>query len=162
MSLDAVEVDVSDVFAMGQTYVALSRCTALEGLYLSKPIEPKHCKANSSVVAFLGKLSSSSPASGTPTFVALNGFVFVFEGQFKTHSKKSLAKMVRNAGARQGRKESKKEILFVLNLSFHSNKELLLLLTATPLSLTPSLGRPKQISQSSAGPKTWLSGPRKR
>ncbi len=32
MSLDAVEVDVSDTFAQGQTYVALSRCTELEGV----------------------------------------------------------------------------------------------------------------------------------
>lgn len=31
LSLDSVEVDVLDVFAAGQTYVALSRCTSLEG-----------------------------------------------------------------------------------------------------------------------------------
>jgi ATP-dependent DNA helicase PIF1 len=95
MSLDAVEVDVTDVFALGQTYVALSRCTSIEGLYLTKPIEKKHCKANSDVVSFHAQHFALKPI-----VLPLQGRVFVVEGQFKTHSKKDLSTLIRKAGAK--------------------------------------------------------------
>ena len=34
MSIDRVVVDLSDGFAAGQAYVALSRCTSLQGLQI--------------------------------------------------------------------------------------------------------------------------------
>ena len=40
-------------FAHGQTYVALSRCTSLEGLVLKKPLEKKHILMDWRVVRFL-------------------------------------------------------------------------------------------------------------
>ncbi len=43
-------------FAHGQTYVALSRCTSLEGIILKKPIEKKHLLLDWRVVKFLSDL----------------------------------------------------------------------------------------------------------
>ena len=41
-------------FDYGQIYVALSRVKNLDGLYLSKPIEPRVVKANPEVLKFYG------------------------------------------------------------------------------------------------------------
>ena len=51
-TLDMAEMDIGrDVFACGQTYVALSRIRSLEGLYLSG-FDPKKIKANTKVKEF--------------------------------------------------------------------------------------------------------------
>lgn len=44
-------------FAHGQTYVALSRCTTLEGLYLSQPIERDDIKIDPIVVSFMEQVT---------------------------------------------------------------------------------------------------------
>jgi ATP-dependent exoDNAse (exonuclease V) alpha subunit len=41
------------VFTSGQTYVALSRCTCLEGMVLKKPIEKKHIWSDYNIVKFI-------------------------------------------------------------------------------------------------------------
>ena len=43
----------SGAFAHGQTYVALSRCTHLEGLILKKPILKRHILLDDDVVQFM-------------------------------------------------------------------------------------------------------------
>lgn len=43
-------------FAHGQLYVALSRCTSLEGLVLKRPIERQHVLLDKAVVEFMGKI----------------------------------------------------------------------------------------------------------
>lgn len=59
-------IDLSDggTFTEGQLYVALSRATHLEGLFLRHPIERKHLKVHPAVMDFLGSLESplSPPA----------------------------------------------------------------------------------------------------
>jgi len=50
----AMAVDRSNCFAPGQAYVALSRLTTLEGMYLTK-FEPEAIRASSAAVAFYKK-----------------------------------------------------------------------------------------------------------
>jgi ATP-dependent exoDNAse (exonuclease V) alpha subunit len=41
------------MFAPGQMYVALSRCTSLEGLYLKSPVKREHIIVDAKVKAFM-------------------------------------------------------------------------------------------------------------
>jgi ATP-dependent exoDNAse (exonuclease V) alpha subunit len=43
-------------FMPGQVYVALSRCTSLEGLILKKPLHPRHIWSDQEVVSFVNSL----------------------------------------------------------------------------------------------------------
>ncbi len=53
-TFDKVILDIGrGTFAHGQAYVALSRCTALEGLVLKKPLQKKHILMDWRVVKFL-------------------------------------------------------------------------------------------------------------
>ena len=60
---DAVEVDYSSkrAFAPGQTYVALSRCTNFDTLYLTVPITPQDVKANQEVIEFMHNKFQAKP-----------------------------------------------------------------------------------------------------
>jgi hypothetical protein len=48
-------------FMSGQVYVALSRCTSLEGLILKKPIYPQHIWSDREVITFLSNLDPHIP-----------------------------------------------------------------------------------------------------
>jgi ATP-dependent exoDNAse (exonuclease V) alpha subunit len=48
-----VILDIATTFAHGQMYVALSRCTTLEGMVLKRLIKPAHVKADYQVAQFL-------------------------------------------------------------------------------------------------------------
>lgn len=50
-------------FTPGQVYVALSRCTSLEGLVLKKPIQKHHMWMNAEVAKFLARLGSQKLAA---------------------------------------------------------------------------------------------------
>lgn len=53
---DSVTIDLSTgTFAPGQMYVALSRATSMEGLYLKMPIQRKHIIVDPKVAAFMAK-----------------------------------------------------------------------------------------------------------
>jgi len=55
-TFDRVIIDIgSGTFAHGQMYVALSRCTTLEGIVLKKPVLKKHIWTNYQVMDFLTK-----------------------------------------------------------------------------------------------------------
>ncbi len=56
-TFDKVIIDIgSGTFAHGQLYVALSRCTTLEGIVLRKKIEKKHIMMDQRIVDFLKKI----------------------------------------------------------------------------------------------------------
>lgn len=52
-TLDKIKVDLSSgAFASGQVYVALSRCTAIDGITLERPIQPKDVSCDQEVKRF--------------------------------------------------------------------------------------------------------------
>lgn len=57
-TFDSIYVDLGGgAFAEGQTYVALSRATTLEGIYLKQPVRKSDIKINGSVKAFINRLA---------------------------------------------------------------------------------------------------------
>lgn len=65
-TLDRLVVDLrGGAFDFGQVYVALSRCTSLEGLVLTRPVQPKDLKTDRRIVRFLR--SSTAAAAATRT-----------------------------------------------------------------------------------------------
>jgi len=52
MTLDLLQCDVSECFAPGQTYVALSRASTVEGLGLTAPMRAEHVQADPTLVAY--------------------------------------------------------------------------------------------------------------
>jgi len=63
LTFDRVIIDAEAAFAHGQVYVALSRCTSLEGLILSSPINTYGIKSDSSIISFNNKISRNQPDS---------------------------------------------------------------------------------------------------
>ncbi len=64
-TFDRVIIDLGrGAFAHGQTYVALSRCTTLEGLILKQPLKKKHVLTDYRIMKFLtGRISDFQPES---------------------------------------------------------------------------------------------------
>lgn len=58
-------------FAPGQTYVALSRITALDGLYLTRPLRPSDIIVDEDVRRFMSRANRTPPS--TPITPALDG-----------------------------------------------------------------------------------------
>jgi ATP-dependent exoDNAse (exonuclease V) alpha subunit len=57
---DAAVIDLaSGAFAAGQTYVALSRLTTLDGLYLTRPLKPSDVRVDPDVERFMGALAQA-------------------------------------------------------------------------------------------------------
>ena len=57
----------SGAFAPGQTYVALSRLTSLDGLYLSRPLRPRDIQVDPDVQRFMAgvrRAAASTPVLG--------------------------------------------------------------------------------------------------
>ena len=61
---DRAVIDLgSGAFAPGQTYVALSRLTSLDGLYLSRPLRPSDIRVDEDVRRFMREVRSAGAAS---------------------------------------------------------------------------------------------------
>jgi hypothetical protein len=59
MTLDAVEIDLGrGAFAPGQTYVALSRARAIEGLRLARPLSPRDVRVDPAIADGLARLGA--------------------------------------------------------------------------------------------------------
>ena len=66
-TFDNVIIDIgSGAFAHGQTYVALSRCTSLEGIVLMKPLLKKHIWTDFKVTDFLTKYQYKRAEQANP------------------------------------------------------------------------------------------------
>lgn len=59
LTFEKVIIDANAAFAFGQVYVALSRCTSLEGIQLSSPITAFGIKSDSTVSRFADKVQQS-------------------------------------------------------------------------------------------------------
>ncbi len=55
------------VFSPGQTYVALSRLTSLDGLYLTRPLKPSDMIVDESVRRFMTRPAPAAPPAPAPT-----------------------------------------------------------------------------------------------
>ena len=66
-TFDNVIIDIGKgTFAHGQTYVALSRCTSLEGIVLVKPLLKKHIWTDFKIVDFLTKYQYKKAEQASP------------------------------------------------------------------------------------------------
>jgi ATP-dependent exoDNAse (exonuclease V) alpha subunit len=64
---DAAVVDLGQrAFAPGQTYVALSRITSLEGLYLTRPLRPSDIIVDKDVMRFMSQHRAEPAAVAEP------------------------------------------------------------------------------------------------
>jgi len=53
LTFDKAVIDVEAAFASGQTYVALSRCSSLEGLVLKAPVKAENIMTDARITAFM-------------------------------------------------------------------------------------------------------------
>ena len=65
LSFDKAIIDVSEAFAYGQAYVALSRCRSLGGMVLRKPINPSNMIGDAAVDRFNEQAMALQPNAGT-------------------------------------------------------------------------------------------------
>jgi len=83
-TFDCVVIDIGrGTFASGQVYVALSRCTRLDGIVLRKPIQKKHIFMDWRVVKFVTRYQYQLSDKRRP----LEDKVKLIEGAIKTRSK---------------------------------------------------------------------------
>ncbi len=61
LTFDRMIIDANAAFAHGQVYVALSRCTSLEGIILSTPLKSEAIKMDSNIAGFNQKSKELSP-----------------------------------------------------------------------------------------------------
>ncbi len=67
LTITCAAVDTSRTFAKGQTYVCLSRVTALEGLYLMAEFKRSHAKTDSRVKSFYESIAPKPADPSSPT-----------------------------------------------------------------------------------------------
>jgi ATP-dependent exoDNAse (exonuclease V) alpha subunit len=83
-TFDRVIIDIGKgAFAHGQVYVALSRCTSLEGIVLRKPIEKRHIFMDWKISKFLTKYHYDQSEKRMP----MEEKVAMIEGAIKNKSK---------------------------------------------------------------------------
>lgn len=75
---ESVALDLTtSTFAAGQMYVALSRCTSLEGLYLKMPVKAKDIIVDPKVSAFMAKVETIKVEEAEPAPVVVEEVIEV-------------------------------------------------------------------------------------
>ena len=83
-TFDKVVIDIGrGTFASGQVYVALSRCTCLDGMVLKKPIEKRHIFMDWKVVKFMTKFQYKLSEDRCPVTEKINLMRSAIERQRK-------------------------------------------------------------------------------
>jgi hypothetical protein len=83
-TFDNVVIDIGrGTFASGQVYVALSRCTRLDGLVIKKPIEKRHIFMDWKVVKFMTKFQYKLSEDRCPAEEKINLMRSAIERQQK-------------------------------------------------------------------------------
>ena len=62
LTFEKAIIDARAAFAHGQVYVALSRCTSLEGLVLSAPLGPQAMKSDHAIKTFTRRIEENPPS----------------------------------------------------------------------------------------------------
>ena len=93
MTIDAVKIDTSKVFAEGQAYVAISRATCLEGLELETALSMRQLKVNQEAKAFMGFARDVPTAESFPSVRPQ-----VFKAWSEVHPKVNGASLVKAGG----------------------------------------------------------------
>ena len=65
LTFEKAVIDANSAFAHGQVYVALSRCTTLEGLVLTSPINKSAIKTDQAVGGFVDQIGQNQPDENT-------------------------------------------------------------------------------------------------
>ena len=65
LTFEKAVIDANSAFAHGQVYVALSRCTTLEGLVLTSPIDKSAIKTDQAVGGFVDHIGQNQPNENT-------------------------------------------------------------------------------------------------
>lgn len=65
LTFEKAVIDANSAFAHGQVYVALSRCTTLEGLVLTSPINKSAIKTDQAVGGFVDHIGQNQPNENT-------------------------------------------------------------------------------------------------
>lgn len=65
LTFERAVIDANSAFAHGQVYVALSRCTTLEGLVLTSPIDKSAIKTDQLVGGFVEQIGQNQPNENT-------------------------------------------------------------------------------------------------
>lgn len=74
LTLDYINVDLSDLFSPAQLYVALSRCVSLKNIYLKRWITPEDVKIDRNVVEFYAELEGRDPNTTYDASDAMEGW----------------------------------------------------------------------------------------
>lgn len=95
LTFDKAIIDISQAFADGQVYVALSRLRSLDGLILSKPVNPSVISTDRSVVAF--SKQNNRPGE-LPEVMKRNQLAFIGQIIDKTFDFEELVRQMRYIG----------------------------------------------------------------
>ncbi|MDE7381905.1 MAG: AAA family ATPase [Muribaculaceae bacterium] len=82
LTFDNASIDTASAFAHGQTYVGLSRCRSLGGLFLESPIPPQAIITDRVVVNFLSVNSFAPPSEDTIIILKRNFWISLLDSLF--------------------------------------------------------------------------------